>query len=84
MLYSYESHSNRPPPLYQEQAKELVKLTADLSSIPTDMLPVTTGADHKRYYYVNYQIRVNFEAAHITYSLWYKNKRYGTVHAEYL
>ena len=65
-------------------AKSLVKLTADLSSIPTRMLPTKKGADGKKYYHITYQIRVNFKPAHMTYSLWYKNKRYGTVDAEYL
>lgn len=62
----------------------MVKLTADLSSIPTKLLPIEKGADRKKYYCIDYQIRVNFEAARIVYSLWYKNKRYGMVNAEYL
>ena len=62
----------------------MVKLTADLSSIPTCLLPKKTGADRKKHFHISYQIRVKFESAHIAYSLWYKNKCYGTVHAEYL
>lgn len=62
----------------------MVKLTADLSSIPTNLLPIKKGADRKKYYYISYQIRVNFESARMVYSLWYKNKCYGTVNADYL
>ncbi|ERF70437.1 hypothetical protein EPUS_04715 [Endocarpon pusillum Z07020] len=89
-LYSFESNMSRPDkdhalPLYQENgAKQLVKLTADLSSIPTSMLPIKKGADRKKYYRISFQIRVNFKPAHMTYSLWYKNTCYGTVDAEYL
>jgi hypothetical protein len=62
----------------------MVKLTADLSSIPTNLLPTKTGADRKKYYQITFQIRVKFESAHMAYSLWYKNECYGTVHAQYL
>jgi len=59
-------------------------LTADLSSIPTSELSVKKGADRKKYYIINFEIHVNFESAHIKYSLWYKNKCYGSVNADYL
>jgi hypothetical protein len=62
----------------------MVTLTADLSSIPTSELPIKKGADRKKYYHIEYDIRVNFESAHMKYSLWFKNKCYGSVNAEYL
>ncbi len=62
----------------------MVELTADLSSIPTSEISIEKGADRKKYYKIVFQIRVKFEPAHMTYSLWHKNKCYGTVDAEYL
>ncbi len=62
----------------------MAELTADLSSIPISELPIKKGADRKKYYHIDFQIRVNFEPAHMTYSLWYEKKCYGTVDAEYL
>ncbi|KAF7513226.1 hypothetical protein GJ744_010622 [Endocarpon pusillum] len=89
-LYSFEPNLSRPDkdhalPLYEENgAKPLVKLTADLSSIPTSMLPSKEGADRKKYYHITFQIRVNFKPANMTYCLWYRNTCYGTVDAGYL
>jgi hypothetical protein len=57
---------------------------ADLSSIPTSELCIKKGADRKDYYCIQYDIHVNFESAHMKYSLWYKNKCCGSVSAEYL
>lgn len=63
--------------------KLLVNLTANLSSIPTQKMPKRTGADGREYYYCAHEIRVTFYSAHTTYALWYDNKCYGAVDAEY-
>jgi hypothetical protein len=52
----------------------MAALIADLSSIPGGELSIKKGADRKKYYCVHYEIRINFESAHIKYSSWYKNK----------
>ncbi len=64
-------------------AKLLVTLTANLSSIPTKRMPKRTGADGQTYFHCNFEIRVTFHSAHTTYSLWYNDKCYGAVDAEY-
>jgi hypothetical protein len=61
----------------------LATLTADLSAIATTLIPVQEGADGEDYYYLSFQIKVKFFSAHTEYSLWYKNKEYGKVDAEY-
>jgi hypothetical protein len=35
------------------------------------------------YYFGHFEIRINFHSAHTTYSLWYQDKCYGAVDAEY-
>ncbi|ERF69695.1 hypothetical protein EPUS_03687 [Endocarpon pusillum Z07020] len=83
-LYSFECPTNRNPPLHVDQgAKLLVTLTANLSSIPTKEMPKHTGADGQTYFHCSFEIRVTFHSAHTTYSLWYNNKCYGAVDAEY-
>jgi hypothetical protein len=47
----------------------MVKLTADLSSTPKNMLPIKKGANRKKHYHISFDIRVNFEPAHITYAI---------------
>jgi hypothetical protein len=64
-------------------AKLLVTLCADLSSIPTIQMPKRPGDDGQLYFVCDFEIRVIFHSAHTTYSLWYNDKCYGAVDAEY-
>jgi hypothetical protein len=47
-------------------------------------MPTNKGADGLDYYILDHQIRVVFYSANMTFSLWYKNKLYGAVDAEYV
>jgi len=60
-----------------------VTLRADLSAISTTLIPIRTGADGEKYYFLKFQIKVKFFSAHTEYSLWYQDKEYGKVEAEY-
>ncbi|KAK5056031.1 hypothetical protein LTR84_012582 [Exophiala bonariae] len=83
-LYSFSSRSNAKAPLYPcGDMSRLVKLTANLSSISTTLIPTKVGADGLPYYYLSFEIKVKFFSAHTEYSLWYKNKEYGKVNSEY-
>lgn len=63
--------------------KQLLTITADLSSIRLHKLPIKTGADGKAYYDLAFQVKVAFFSAHMEFSLWYNKKEYGKVKAEY-
>jgi hypothetical protein len=80
---AYQSIPLPVPGLNLAGAKELVTLTADLSPLPTDQMPQGKGADGQMYFICRYEIRTKFHSAHTTYSLWYDNKCYGAVNAEY-
>jgi hypothetical protein len=71
------------PTLKYSGPRALVTLTADLSSLPTDKIPIRLGKDGLLYYVGHFQIRIKFHSAHTTYSLWYQDKCYGAVDAEY-
>jgi hypothetical protein len=60
-----------------------VVLTSDLSAIAATEIPIKGGWDGERYYVLDYEIRVAFFSAHVEFSLWYKNKRYGKVNAKF-
>lgn len=85
----YEDRGSWPPPqpltqsLTNKGVQLLVTLTADLSSIPRQQMPKRSGADGQMYFHCDFEIRVTFQSAHTTYSLWYNNKCYGAVDAEY-
>jgi hypothetical protein len=78
ILYSTPSRS-----LKFAGSKKLANLTADLSAISTNLIPVEKGKDGRDYYVLSYEIRVKFFSAHTEYSLWHKGKEYGKVDAEY-
>lgn len=62
---------------------KLVRLTTDLSKIANSDIPVQVGADGERYYVLSFEIKVKFFSAHTEYSLWYRDREYGKVNAEY-
>lgn len=59
-------------------------LTSNLSDVPITQVQIVVGADGEKYYRIDYQIKVAFHSAHMEFSLWYKNKEYGKVNAEFL
>lgn len=63
--------------------KHLVTLKYDLSVIPVHRYQIITGADHKKYYQISYEIKITFFSAHMDYSLWFQGKNYGAVQAVY-
>lgn len=69
--------------LILSDVQKLVNLHADLSAISSSMIPIERGSDERRYYKLEFEIRVSFFSAHTEYSLWYKNVEYGKVRAEY-
>ena len=63
--------------------RKLVTLVANLSQVPKKQIQKRTGADRRKYYYADYEIRARFLSAAIEWSLWFKGKCYGTVRAKY-
>ncbi|EXJ69044.1 uncharacterized protein A1O5_07979 [Cladophialophora psammophila CBS 110553] len=41
------------------------------------------GKDGQYHYYLNYEIRVGFFSARMDFSLWYLDKQYGKIEAEF-
>lgn len=63
---------------------KLVEVEADLSRIPTTIIPKAKGADGKMYYKVDYKIQIKYHSAYTTYELIYNNVNYGEVDSEYV
>lgn len=64
--------------------RKLTQLRADLSKIPTHLLPTKKGADGHVYYKIEYDIQVTYYSAYTKYELFYNGINYGSVSAEYV
>ena len=64
--------------------KELVQLTADISRIPTYLLPTKVGVDGCTYYDIRIEIQVTYYSAYTTYELIHDGINYGIVASEYV
>ena len=58
-------------------------MKSNLSTIPKGDIPIETGKDGKKYYRLNYEVKIAFFSAHMNFSLWYKGKQYGKVNAQF-
>ena len=63
---------------------QLVHLTADLSKIPTHLLPTRKGADGHTYYDIDFEIQITYYSAYTTYELIHNGINYGRVASEYV
>jgi len=72
-------------PIYPENCvQKLVKLTADLTDIPTSSFTKKRGKDGKMYYEVPFAVEMTCHSAHTTYTLVCNGIKYDTVTAEYV
>ena len=67
-----------------ERVKQLCEIEADLSAVPERNFPTRTGTDGKRYYVINYRIRITYHSAYTKYELLYNGRNYDEVRAEYV
>lgn len=72
-----------PANVFPDGIRPCAILSADLSTIAMKAMRKTRGMDKKKYLVLHYEIRVTFFSAHTEYSLWFENKCYGKVNAEY-
>lgn len=70
--------------LLTESVTQLVIVEADLSRIPTKMIPQRKGADGKMYYNVHFAIQVTYMSAYTSYELVYAGMNYGHIKSEYV
>ncbi len=63
---------------------EVVKIKANLDSIPTNGIPVQKGADGEDYWLLEFQIQVTYYSAYRTYELFHNDINYGSATAEYV
>ncbi|KIW19845.1 hypothetical protein PV08_00420 [Exophiala spinifera] len=83
-IRAFASSEGLPAPMHQtSDVGDFVDLHADLSTISTSVIPIERGADNRRYYKLDYEIKATFFSAHTEWSLWYNNVEYGKVRAEY-
>ena len=73
-------------PIYKDggDVRNLARLKADLSCIPTGELMQRCGKDGKMYFVVYYEIEMTYFSACTKYALVHKGVRYDSVSAEYV
>lgn len=77
-------NSGAPKYVEDESVTQLVIVEADLSRIPTKMIPQRKGADGKMYYNVHFAIQVTYMSAYTSYELVYAGVNYGHIKSEYV
>ena len=62
----------------------LVRLKANLSTIPTSRFPTKTGKDEELYFVIKINIEITHYSAYTKYEMIHDSINYGAVHAEYV
>ncbi|KAI2787514.1 hypothetical protein POX_f07882 [Penicillium oxalicum] len=85
VFYEIHTSNGREPPLYlNRRVRQHATMKAELDDDLQRRIPIKTGQDGEKYYFIDYAFHAHYFSAHCDVSLWYEGRHQGSAQITYL